>query len=92
MAEIGDLVEIHWCDILTEDSEDLSQEEIQYLAPAPAVTWGKLLVLDEEKVVIAFTEFPPLQQPPKLVKKEYRNIAILPRCVVSKIVKLEVTK
>jgi len=49
------VVEVHWID--TQSQDDLSIEEAEKACPTEAVSFGLLIVKDEEKVNISGTRF-----------------------------------
>jgi len=81
---INELVSVEWTDVLHRD--DLTLTEARQLEPVKAVSYGKLLWMDDSRVVIVGTIFPDEDG------TEYRDVSSIPRCLVSKIIKLEVTE
>ena len=79
--KVGDEVKIYWCDVRHED--DLTLDEIKKLQPAPAVTYGKILVQNDGWVIIASTEFPDENG------TDYRGILVIPHCLISRIRKIK---
>lgn len=79
--KLGDAIRVDWCDVRHED--DLSLNKIKKLEPAPAVTYGKILVQNDSWITLASTEFPGDESEPT----EYRGVICIPRCVISRIKK-----
>ncbi|MBA7597488.1 hypothetical protein ES703_04491 [subsurface metagenome] len=79
--KLGDTIRVCWSDIRHED--DLSLNEIKKLESAPAITYGKILVQNDSWITLASTEFPDENG------TEYRGILCIPRCVISRIIKLK---
>ena len=81
ISVIPALLQVLWADT-THDEGDTTEEDAIKLEPSPVVTYGKLLVDNDGKVVIACTEFFD-------DKKELRDIIAIPKCCVRSVVQLE---
>jgi len=71
---IGKIVQVEWTDIACVD--DINEYESLHLLPAEAVSYGRLLVYDEEKIIILGTEF---------VDGTRREVICFPRSAVKNI-------
>lgn len=74
---VGDLVKIEWLDVLHKD--DLTLSEAKQLKPVPAISYGRLMALDDSRAVVAGTTFPSDEG------DEYRDCSAIPRAIVTKI-------
>jgi len=78
-AKVGDEIKIFWSDVRHED--DLRLPEVEKLEPAPAITYGKILVQNDSWITLASTEFPDENG------TEYRGILVIPTSLISRIKK-----
>jgi hypothetical protein len=85
---VNSLVKVTWYDIV-HDSDDLTREEAEKLHPAEVVTYGVLIRVDLESVVIASTRFIYQDQN---TDGEFRATTCIPRSVVMSIEELAITK
>lgn len=83
-AKIGDYVKVSWLDTVHKD--DLSLVEAKQLKPSKSVSYGKLIWLDDDCVVVAGTIFPDDEG------DEYRDVSTVPKAIVTKIVRLKEVK
>ncbi|MBA7603058.1 hypothetical protein ES703_10160 [subsurface metagenome] len=79
---INEIVCVEWTDVLHRD--DLTLSEVKQLKPVPAISYGKLLWMDDSRVVVVSTIFPDPDG------DEYRDCSSIPRCLVTKLTKMEV--
>ena len=84
-AKIGDYVKLEWLD--TTHKDDLTLPEVKKLMPAKAISYGKLMVLGDDRVTIVATKFPDDDE-----GDEFRDVSSIPRAIVSKIIKLKEVK
>lgn len=77
-AKPGDLATVRWIDTLHET--DITEHEAKALSPAQVTSYGRLLVVNDNKVTLSGTEFSD---------GELREVSVIPRCVVTGIKKLE---
>ncbi len=83
-AKIGDYVKLEWVD--TTHKDDLSLAEAKQLKPSKSISYGKLIWLDDDRAVVAGTEFPDPDG------DEYRDVSSVPKAIVTKIVRLKEVK
>ncbi len=82
MAEIGDIVLVHWLDSALDDSRWCSRDEAQSLEPASCLSVGWLMALDEDRLVLAASWSPD----------EVGEVVAIPRACVIAIYKLATGK
>ncbi|MBA7472056.1 hypothetical protein ES707_07376 [subsurface metagenome] len=79
--KIGDYVKLEWLDTVHKD--DLTLNEAKQLKPSKSISYGKLIWLDDDYVVVVGTIFPDDEG------DEYRDVSSIPRSIVSKIIRLK---
>lgn len=84
-AKIGDYVKLEWLD--TTHRDDLNLTEVKKLMPSKAISYGKLVALDDRRAVVVSTKFPDDDE-----GDEFRDVSSIPRAIITKITKLEVIK
>lgn len=83
-AKVGDCVKLEWFDTVHKD--DLSLSEAKRLKPSKSISYGKLMWLDDDCVVVAGTIFPDDEG------DEYRDVSSIPKTIITKIVRLKEVK
>jgi len=77
IAKVGDLVAVVWLDTFHKD--DLSEHEARELNPIQTTSYGRLLVINRNKVNLSGTEF---------TDGELREVSSIPRAIVIKVKKI----